>query len=247
MNPRWFEGFFEGIALEVWRRAISPEDTRREVDFLASALNLQHGARILDVPCGLGRHSLELASRGFRPTAVDFSAAMISEARSAAAAAHLGIDWRHADMRELPWTAEFDAGFCLGNSFGYLDPAGTKEFLAAASRSLKPGARFVLDYGMSAESILPRFRAREWTPIDDILFLEENHYLMAESCIETTYSFLRDGKTETRTGLHWVFTIREIRALLREAGFEPLALFSSTDREPFVVGSPVLILVAEKA
>lgn len=179
-------------------------------------------------------------------TGVDVSAEMIEEGQASALSAGLAIDWRQADMRDLPWEAEFDAGFCFGNSFGYLNASGTRGFLEAVSRALKPGSRFALDYGMAAECILPRFQEREWARIDDILFLEENHYNVAESCIETAYTFIRDGKSHEETGLHWVYTLRETRQFLEEAGLEPKEMFGSVEGEPFKVGSPLVILVAEK-
>src|SRR3990170_3997791 len=118
VDPKWYESFFQGIALEMWRKAVSPEQTRLEVDFLERVLRLQAGFRVLDVPCGLGRHSLELASRGYRLASVDLSPQMIEEGRAAAIDAGLEIEWRNADMRDLSWKSEFDAGFCFGNSFG---------------------------------------------------------------------------------------------------------------------------------
>jgi SAM-dependent methyltransferase len=179
-------------------------------------------------------------------TGVDQSPQMIEEGREAAIRAGLTIEWQIAEMQHLAWENEFDAGFCFGNSFGYLDAAGTQEFLKVMARALRPGARFALDYGMAAESILPRFREQEQAQFDDILFLENNHYHLPESCIETTYTFVRDGKTQTQTGLHWVYTIREIRQFLREVGLETRKLLKSFDGEPYEVGSPVLIVVAQK-
>ena len=230
----------------MWRKAVSPEQTRLEVDFLERVLRLQAGFRVLDVPCGLGRHSLELASRGYRLASVDLSPQMIEEGRAAAIDAGLEIEWRNADMRDLSWKSEFDAGFCFGNSFGYLDTEGTRGFLRAVSRALRPGSHFALDYGMAAECILPRFREREWAQVDDILFLEENRYDVAESCIETTYTFVRDGEATTQKGLHWVYTVREVREFLREAGFETQDLFGSAAGNRYQVGSPLLLVVARK-
>lgn len=247
MDPKWYENFFEGIVLDLWRKAVSPEQTRREVDFLQRALALQSGARVLDVPCGFGRHSRELAARGYLLTGVDGSRAMIQQARDGGVGVGPPIDWRTADMRNLSWESEFDAAFCFGNSFGYLDADGTREFVQAVSRALKPGARFALDYGLAAECILPRMHEREWAQVDDILFLEHNRYHMAESCVETTYTFVRDGEAHTRTGLHWVFTVREVLRFLREAGLEMQHLYRSLDADPFEVGSTCLFLVARKA
>ena len=57
MPNNWYETFFEGVTLDLWRKAMSPEQTRLEVDFLAKKFAFPPAARILDVPCGNGRHS----------------------------------------------------------------------------------------------------------------------------------------------------------------------------------------------
>jgi len=246
MDLRWYETFFQGIVLDMWHKARPPEQTRLEADFLARALRLRPGDRVLDVPCGAGRHALELAARGFAVTGVDLSKEQIDMARAASAAARLSVEWRQADMRELPWRSEFAGACCFGNSFGYIEPAGLKEFVGAISRALKPGARFVLDSGMTAESILPNLVEREWAKVDDILFLEENRYHAVEGCYETTYTFVRGGETVTRTGLHWVYTLREIRALLADAGLVAEDPLGSLDGAPFQAGSHYLILASTK-
>src|SRR5262245_32180427 len=123
MSQAWYETFFDGIVLDMWSDAVPPEQTRLEADFLARELRLAPRARVLDVPCGLGRHALEMASRGFEMTGVDLSGDAITRARRAADAARLAIDLRQADMRNLPWEAAFDAAYCFGNSFAYMEPA----------------------------------------------------------------------------------------------------------------------------
>jgi SAM-dependent methyltransferase len=246
VTARWYENFFQGIALEVWRKTATPEQTRAEVDCLERVLKLRANSRVLDVPCGFGRHSLELAARGFHVSAVDVSLDMLDEARHSAVDAGLEIEWRRADMRELPWDSAFDAVFCFGNSFGYLDVEDTQAFLRGVSRALKRGGRFALDSGMAAESVLPRLREREWAHVDDILFLEENRYDVADGCIETTYTFVRDGKAHTQSGLHWVYSVREIRRLLQEAGLQTRHVHGSLDGSAFQFTSPYLLLVSEK-
>ncbi len=246
MNVDWYKDFFRGVVLDMWRKAVPPDKTRAEVDFLERGLQLRAGAAVLDVPCGHGRHAVELASRGYRVTGVDLSPDEIDEARRRAAAAGVSAEWLCADKRDLPWTGRFDAGYCLGDCFGYLDAAGSRQFIQAVARALKPGARFALDGGMAAESVLPNLRQRETLQIDDILFLEENRYLIPESCLETTYTFVRAGQTATKTGLQWVFTLREICSMLEGAGLRVEQLYQSIDGTPFAVGSCYLLLVAAK-
>jgi SAM-dependent methyltransferase len=242
----WYEDFFRGVVVDIWRAAVAPEQTRLEADFLESHLRLSRGQRVLDVPCGHGRHAVELARRGQLVTGVDVSDAMLAEARRLAAAHGCRIEWVHGDMRSLPQGADFDAAYCLGNSFGYLDRHGTARFLAAIAGALKPGARFAFDYGTAAESILPRFVAREWAPLDGQHFLEENRYDVERSCIETTYTFVTGGNVETRTGLQWVFTAGEVRALLDSAGFDVLSAQGGIDGRPYALGGTLLMVVAER-
>src|SRR5882672_10668810 len=78
----WFETFFHGVTLDLWRKAIPPEQTTAEAEFLIDHLNCDPGARVLDVPCGNGRLSFEMAKRGLRVSGVDISAEFIEEARS---------------------------------------------------------------------------------------------------------------------------------------------------------------------
>ena len=242
----WFETFFSGIAVEMWRQALPPEATLADVEFLARELRLVPGSHVLDVPCGHGRHSIELARRGYRVTGVDLSAEEIDEARSRARATGVQVDWRHGDMRDLQWEAELDAAFCFGNSFAYFPPESTRAFLRAVARALKPGARFAMDTGAVAECILPRFREREWMRFGEILFLEENRYDARESCIETTYTFQRGGESRSQKGLQWIYTARELRELLAGVGLETISLSGTHDGAPLELGGPHVLLVAEK-
>src|SRR5215203_4752913 len=136
----WFESFFEGVVVDMWVQAVSPEHTTREADSVARMLGVSAGACVLDVPCGAGRIALSLAGRGYRMTAVDSSAEFLARARSSAGAEQ--VVWEKRDMRDLPWPGGFDGAFCLGNSFGYMDDEGNAEFLRAVRAALRPGGRF---------------------------------------------------------------------------------------------------------
>jgi len=246
LNRRWFDGFFEGLVVDMWKIAASPEQTLLEADFLERELQLKQGDKALDAPCGFGRHALELARRGYQMTGLDLSPSMIKEAEQSPASETNPVVWLLADMRDIPWEAEFDAGYCCGNSFGYMDSADTLAFLKAMARSLKRGGRFALDFGLTAESILPRLPQREEVQVGDILFQEESLYHIRESCIETTYTLIRGDERVQRTGIQWVFTVREVIEMLAEAGFRTEALYSSLDKCPFEVGAFVLYVVTVK-
>src|SRR3979490_3154904 len=82
----WYENFFHGLALDLWRKAISPKQTKSEADFLVKVLQCEKYSHLLDVPCGNGRLSLALAARGYRLTGMDISEEFVEEARAAATA-----------------------------------------------------------------------------------------------------------------------------------------------------------------
>ena len=220
MPKEWWEDFFDGIALDFWRQVFTEDQTRVEADFIQKVLELTPLAAVLDIPCGEGRLSCELASRGFRMTGADFSPAFLEEARRKASERGLEIAWRQADMRRLNWEREFDGAFCAGGSFGYFDDAGHLAFLKSVFRALKPGARFVLDASRVAEVVLPIAREREWVRVVDILFLEENRYDHVHGRMETEYTLIRGGKAEKKASSDRIYTFREICKLVEEAGFE---------------------------
>jgi SAM-dependent methyltransferase len=244
MPSNWEVDFFRGVALDFWRLAVPTEQTQAEVDFLRTELSASAGSHLLDVPCGLGRHSIALAKSGCRVTGLDSSSECIAEGR--ARAVGLPIDWVLGDMRQLEWTAEFDGGYCFGNSFGYLDPHDAPMFLAAVARAIKPGSRFVLETGMAAESILPGLQKTRWFRLGEIYMLSENQYRPREGRLDIQYTFVRDGVVETRPSSSYVFTVSELCRMFSQAGLQPVKLLGSVSGEPYQMGSPRLIVVAAK-
>ena len=270
----WYEDFFHGIALDLWRKAISPEQTKAEGDFLVNALQCEPGSHLLDVPCGNGRLSFELARRGHRVTGVDISEEFIEEASSSAkdlnrdqppasttprglpargprsaggsdSVAH--VEFLLGDMRTIDGDAIYDGGYCFGNSFGFLAYADMEAFLNGVAHALKPGARFVVETGMSAESAIGKFEEHSSHQIEDILVTINEQYFAEESCIDTEYVFERNGVRDSRNAKHWIYTAAEIRRMLERAGFTILNLYGSLKREPFVLGSEELYLIAQRA
>ena len=149
-------------------------------------------------------------------------------------------------MRDLPWRGAFDAAFCFGNSYGYLDDSGNRSFLEAVARALRPGGRFALDYGQSAESVLPRFQARVEAEIGGFRFLEENRYDVLSGRVESRYVFSRGSRSEEKLASQRMHTVSEILRALSEAGLEVHGIFGSALDEPFVLGATSLLVVAEK-
>ncbi len=186
--------------------------TVQEVDFLVELLHLSPGARILDVGCGPGRHSLELARRGLNPVGVDIAEGFIADAREVAEGERLTAEFRVTDARFLEFEAEFDAAICLcEGAFGLAgDDAGHRQILAGVSRALRPGATFVL-------TVINAFSAtRNQDPA-----AHTDPYTATSSWTQTFENVHGEART---FAMHCTaFTYRELRWLLEGAGLEVCA------------------------
>lgn len=121
-------------------------DTSQEIDFVLDVLELSRKERILDLACGFGRHSLELASRGFHVVGVDVSEELITYAKSQAARMALEVDFVCSDLRDLGFRNEFDVvlNLCEG-AIGYFetDEENLRTFRVIA-RALKRGGQHIM-------------------------------------------------------------------------------------------------------
>lgn len=126
------------------------KNTLEEVEFIIEELKLPAGSHILDVGCGTGRHSIELARRGYKMTGVDISTGMLNEARRGAARVGVKITLIHADAVELMSEKEFDAAICIcEGAFGLLssedDPyQHDLGILRNINEALKPNGMLIL-------------------------------------------------------------------------------------------------------
>ncbi|MGP0068206.1 MAG: class I SAM-dependent DNA methyltransferase [Isosphaeraceae bacterium] len=243
----WWRTFFSGVTVESWLKVVIPEQTRQEASFIRESLGVAPPARLLDVPCGGGRHCHALADDGYEMTGVDISAESLDAANVPTGERSRTIAWEHREMRDLPWPEAFDGAYCFGNSFGYLDEDGNAAFLVAVAAALKPGARFILDTGYIAESLLPVLQERAWYPIGDIMMLAHRRYDPVEGRLYVEYAFVRDGTIERRSMSARIHTCREVFRLLERAGFADLKAYGSLAGEPFRLGSNRLLMVATRS
>jgi cyclopropane fatty-acyl-phospholipid synthase-like methyltransferase len=241
--PNWFETFFEGLALDMWRGACTPEQTAREADFLTDRLELQPGMTVLDVPCGNGRHTIELAQRGVRMTGVDISPDFLDEARSKAPE----IEWVFGDMRNPPRRDRFDAAYCWGNSFGYFDHDDCQRFLNAVASALKPGGRFILDSGVVSESLLPVLQPERRMKIGDLDFYSRNTYDALDGRLDITYTFTKGEQQEVKPCHQWVHSAAELRRMLSRSGLELVSAFGDLEGTQYALGSPRLLALARRS
>lgn len=131
---------------------------QQEVRAMAGWLGLLPGARVLDLCCGMGRHSLALADMGYRVTGVDLSGVLLAEAKRHDPEGK--VEWIQGDMRAVPHPGPFDAVVNLFTSFGYFASDGENgAVLREIGRLLAPGGSFLIDFlnpGFVRKTLVPR-------------------------------------------------------------------------------------------
>ncbi len=143
---KFFDGFAERYDGEVFTR-----NTEAELGFLREHLGVGEGARVLDLGCGTGRHSVGLAGLGYRVTGVDLSAGMLEVARRRAEQAGVTVEWVRADATGFVREGHFDGAICLcEGSMGLLagddDPLEhDMAILRSIHASLADGGRLILN------------------------------------------------------------------------------------------------------
>lgn len=144
-----WEQFFDNHAPEYMSNSFTG-DTLAEVDFVTAELALPAGSSILDIGCGTGRHSIELAKRGYHMTGIDISDGMLTQARKAAAEAGVSVEFIKGDASRFLMNMEFDGAICLCEgafSLLSLDDDPMQHDLAILRNvfaMLKPRAQFIL-------------------------------------------------------------------------------------------------------
>jgi D-alanine-D-alanine ligase len=173
----WWRTLFNSLYLETDGDVIENDrNTANEVDLLIGSIGIERNDRILDLCCGQGRHSLELAGRGFRyVTGLDRSRYLIRLARKRARQRNLQVSFHEGDARRFRLgDAEFHCVCILGNSFGYFErPEDDLAVLESVKRALGSGGSLVMDL-MDGDWMRRNFEPRSWEWVD------QNHFVCRE-------------------------------------------------------------------
>ncbi|HEU0155882.1 MAG TPA: class I SAM-dependent methyltransferase, partial [Stellaceae bacterium] len=173
----WWRTLFNSLYLETDGDVIENDrNTADEVDLLIRTAGIERNDRILDLCCGQGRHSLELAARGFRHViGLDRSRYLIRLARKRAKQRNLAVSFHEGDARRFRLgEGEFHCVCILGNSFGYFErPEDDLAVLEAVKRALASGGTLAMDL-MDGDWMRRHFEPRSWEWVD------QNHFVCRE-------------------------------------------------------------------
>ncbi len=229
--PDWWQTWF-GPGYIALYDAYLAERTPVEVDQLEALLHIRPPRRVLDLPCGQGRHSIELARRGYDVTGVDLSPFMLDIAKDRAAAAGVRVRWLGGDMRQPLRGESFDVILNLFTSFGYFaDAADDQRVLTAGAAMLAPGGRLLLEV-INGTRIMNDFQSREWFTVGRAAVMEARTLDRSSQrmVVERTVSIPPDEETSVHAIR--LYTGEQIEAAMRSAGFGRVDLYGDWDGGP---------------
>ena len=245
----WYVDFFRADYLNVYGHTFTEERAEKESAFVADALGLKPGASVLDLCCGNGRHSIQLAKRGLRVTGLDLNPEYLELANNAAKASQLTIETVAADMREIPFEDKFDAIVNMYSSFGYLESeAEDLKVLESAARALKAGGRLLLDM-LNREWAIDNYIQNDWhSGADGTLYVERRDLDLATSRMHVHFIVVDPGGARRESVGHNIrlYTLTEMTRLLARAGLRMAAVFGGFEGEDYGIGTRRMIIAAQK-
>ncbi|MEP6763395.1 MAG: class I SAM-dependent methyltransferase [Gemmatimonadaceae bacterium] len=244
----WWQTHFDAQYLHEYEPLFDLVKDRKEVGRLLDLLGeLPSGSRILDCPCGQGRHAHLLAETGYNVDGLDYSKDLLAVAKQRGTGSNLR--YTQGDMRKLPskWSGRFDAVVDLFTSFGFFDdPADDRKVLAEFARVLKPGGLLVW-HGGSRDGVMARFLARDWwSTADGTVFGQERSFDPLSGFLEVRSTWRGDKGEGERTHRIRLYTASELAERMREVGLIVELSFDAWSENPLTRKSSEMLLVARK-
>lgn len=225
---------------------LTQERTESEVDFIENELRLTVGERILDVGCGFGRHSIELARRGYAVTGIDPSGAMIAAARQRAQEEGLEIDFRQERGQHMRSASPFAAALCLFTTLGQIDEQGENTALINNVHSmLQDGGHLLVEVPQRGTAV------RRLTPYEEIgqgprkAFVRRRYDAQSRSIFEE-FRIVSGHDEQTYRLRYRLFTRYELESLLTNAGFSVTAVYSDYEGTELGPEQAQMLVLARK-
>uniref|UniRef100_UPI00404A71A3 SAM-dependent methyltransferase n=1 Tax=Flavobacterium sp. TaxID=239 RepID=UPI00404A71A3 len=218
-SKNWFASWFDTDYYHILYKDRDYEEAQQFMDNLTHYLNLPEKAKILDLACGKGRHSIYLNSLGFDVTGADLSENSIKEASKFS---NETLHFKEHDMR-VTFEEKYDAIFNLFTSFGYFEnDADNLKTLISIKESLTEYGFAVIDF-MNVDFVIENLVPSEIKTVDGIDFhikryVKDNHIYKEIDFEDKGVKFHFTEKVQA-------LRLADFEAMMEEAGIYLLDVF----------------------
>jgi len=218
-----------------------------EVGEVIDLLGIKPGADILDLGCGIGRHSLALARRGFQVTGVDRTVSYLEEAGKTADEEGLSVELLEDDMRSFTRAGAFDTALSMYTSFSYFeDPEDDSQVVRNVYESLKPGGTFLIETH-GKETLAKIFMERNWSEEEDgTIVLQQRTVTRNWSWMVNRWIIFNGNERTEHRFSHRLYAGTEMAALMTGCGFSRAEIYGDLDGSPYDQNARQLIAVGYK-
>jgi len=240
----WYKDWFNATYYHILYADRNEEEAADFIKLLIKYLHPHTEAKMLDIACGKGRHSIMLANLHFNVTGIDISPNSIHEANLAA---HDKLEFFIHDMRLSFRINYYDFAFNFFTSFGYFDSRKEhQKALHNMSLSVKPGGIFVMDY-LNPNYTIQHLQKTSVIKKENILF-----NISRWSDDDYIYKKISIDDASTKVPLVFMekvanFNLDDFTELFQENGLTINEVFGNYQLEPFdAIHSPRMIMIAQK-
>lgn len=241
----WSKDLYDEFRMTAGFGAVSDEQTKREVDFIRDVLELPIGARVLDLFCGAGRHSIELARRGFAATGIEYNADYLNLARTLIVDTDGAPKFIQADVRYVDYGEDYDGAIIMFNSFGYFSDEEDKLIFMKVYKSLRERGRFLIEI-LNRDWILKNFVESEEAEINGIRTIETREFDILTSRNNFVIERHAEDGVITKRGSWRLYSAHEIKNMLEDIGFKLIAGYGSLNKERLTKDTRLMRLVFEE-
>ncbi|MCE1164606.1 MAG: class I SAM-dependent methyltransferase [Bacteroidetes bacterium] len=243
-KKNWYEEWFSNkFYLELYSHR-NEKEARDLINLIQRNVQIDSGSKVLDVCCGSGRHSLEMARRGYDVTGIDLSRYLISEAKkSHRKSEERGLKARFLirDMKNFSFVHKFDAAINVFSSFGYFEKNSDNiKVFRNISGSLKKDGCFVFDFlneGYVRKALVPYDEEMH----NGIKIIQKRH--ITDGFV---YKDIIIGKSVYSERIR-LYRFSAIKGMLKETGFKILCVFGDYLGNKFhSINSKRLIIFSKK-
>jgi 2-polyprenyl-3-methyl-5-hydroxy-6-metoxy-1,4-benzoquinol methylase len=247
---QWYEALFTNYAHNYDNESFT-QGTQTEVDFLEKEIEQNRDIHILDIGCGTGRHSIELARRGYSVKGIDLSENMLNRAKEKAIEAGVSIDFQQTDARSFHYPEQFGLVIMLCEGGFSLMETDEMNFsiLRNAVEALKPGGKFVFT---CLNALFPLYHSVKELVDSGTQGIHDGNFDVMQFRDFSTYTILDDdGKEMVLKCNERYYAPSEITFMLKQLGVSKVEVFGGEigafkRNRPLKTDDYELLVIAEK-
>lgn len=242
----WYEKWFGKDYMLVYpHRNIAEAIT--QIDFLLKNVPISKNAKILDLCCGCGRHSIELKKLGYDVVSADLSSDLLNIAKESAYDNNIDLKIVRCDMREIPFSNQFDLVIQFFTSFGYFESdEDNQKVLNSISKALKSNGKFLIDY-MNPDYVVDNLINKDEKDISEGIHITQERWIDEQRCrINKKITLIKDGKEKNYEESVRLYSHEEMKYMLNKAGLQLSETYGDFLGTKFNKKSPRMILIGYK-